>query len=120
MSLCCQIRQILESLQGAAGSGAADKDSHQLRPEPTVVGMSRRVNGIMKDSDHFAYPRGKRMEIVQHYRLDCINGEVRNKDHWARRNYQISSRTLFNYEREFPQVEESVSVLSIAGPAGSG
>ena len=59
------------------------------------------------------------MEIVQHYRLDRINGEVRNKDQWARRNYQISSRTLFNYEREFPQAEEWVSALSIAGPAGS-
>jgi hypothetical protein len=82
---------------------------HHNQPAPD------RTSGTNRDSDHFAYPRNKRREIVQHYRLDRICGEVRNKDRWARQHYQISGRTLFNYECEFPQTEETG-----LAPAGKG
>lgn len=103
VSLCHHIRHILESLQDAGGWSVAGEDGRPLWPESTGVGRLRHTNGTSKDSDHFAYPRSKRAEIVQHYRFDRVNGQVRSKDQWARRYYQISGKTLFNYECEFPE-----------------
>lgn len=116
-NLCQHIRQTLQSLRDTEEPNEVEKSSYHLQSVSTTAGMSRHTNGTAKDSDHFAFPWSKRLEIVQHYRLDRINGEVRNKDQWARRNYQISGRTLFNYECEFPQAEEWAFDPSIAGMA---
>lgn len=89
------------ALQSGAREGAWFKDSP---PEPSV--QSFPGNGKGRDSSHFAFPRRKRLDIVRHYRTDRINGEVANKDQWARKHYQISGRTLSNYESEFPEPEE--------------
>jgi hypothetical protein len=65
-----------------------------------------RENGCPGESDHYAYPRQRRREIVRRYRTARNRGEVRNKEAWAQANYGISVRTLFNYEREFPETEQ--------------
>ena len=54
------------------------------------------------ESDHYAYPRHKRREIVQEYRLAHRGGQIGNKDRWARARYGITGKTLLSYEREFP------------------
>jgi hypothetical protein len=60
-----------------------------------------------EETDHYAYPHQRRRSIVQHYRVARSRGEVKNKDAWAQTNYGISGRTLFNYEREFPEAESN-------------
>jgi hypothetical protein len=118
-NLCHHIRQMLESLGDAGGPCAANEHDQPPWPEFPAVGMSCCAAGKMKDSNHFAYPRSKRLEIVRHYRLDRVQGEVRNKDHWARTNYQIGGRTLSNYECEFPETDvwQSDSAgMEFAGP----
>ena len=54
-----------------------------------------------RETDHFAYPENERRDIVQQYRAARERGEVQNKERWARANYNISARTLLNYEHEF-------------------
>lgn len=56
-------------------------------------------------SDHYAYPNPKdREKIVIEYRKEHNAGRVKNKELWAMIRYHISARTLFEYEREFPEV----------------
>jgi hypothetical protein len=57
------------------------------------------------ESDRYAYSPRKRCEIVQHYRAVRDDGLVQNKDRWAQSNYNITGRTLLNYEREFPEAQ---------------
>jgi hypothetical protein len=57
------------------------------------------------ETDRYAYPRQKRREIISHYRMARKSGQVRNKEAWAQAHYCISGRTLFNYEREFPETD---------------
>ena len=59
-----------------------------------------------RETDHYAYTREKRWEIVQHYRAARESGEVDNKDRWARTHHHISGRTLLSYEREFPRPKD--------------
>jgi hypothetical protein len=54
-----------------------------------------------RDSGHYAHPPDKRREIVLKYRQARSDGEVLNKDAWARR-FGICSKTLSKYEKEFP------------------
>jgi hypothetical protein len=115
-SLCGQIRQTVESLECAGGSEEFGETWHPETNSSSTT-MSHRTTGMIRDSCHFAYPRSKRMKIVQHYRSARADGEVHNKDQWARRNYQISGRTLFNYESEFPQTDEHGSGSVDTGPA---
>lgn len=56
-----------------------------------------------EDSGHYNYPREKRREIVRHLRRDQRAGLVTSKTTWAENNYQITSKTLLKYEREFPE-----------------
>lgn len=65
----------------------------------------RRPPKSKADSAHFAHPRKKRREIVQHYRAARDNEEITNKDLWAQEHYRISGKTLLKYEREFPEDE---------------
>jgi hypothetical protein len=55
-----------------------------------------------QDSGHYHYPAEQRKKIVAEYREAKAKGEARNKDTWARVNYMISGRTLYNYQEEFP------------------
>jgi hypothetical protein len=57
------------------------------------------------ESDRYAYSPRQRREIVQHYRAVRASGLIENKDRWAHSNYNITGRTLLNYEREFPEAE---------------
>jgi hypothetical protein len=59
------------------------------------------------NSQHFAFSPEKRWEIVTHYRAAWANGEVANKEQWARANYSISAKTLLRYEREFPETAKA-------------
>jgi hypothetical protein len=70
---------------------------------------SSRGGGPAGDSDRYAYSPRKRREIVQHYRAVRDSGLIENKDRWAHTNYNITGRTLLNYEREFPEVEQGAS-----------
>lgn len=68
-------------------------------PEPaTVPSMG---GSAVEDSDRFAHPRQKRLEIVEDYWAARERGLVQNKDNWARSRYHISGKTLLSYEREF-------------------
>jgi len=58
-------------------------------------------NGAVGDSDRFAHPRHKRLEIVRHYWSAREKREIGNKEAWARSHFNISARTLRRYEREF-------------------
>ena len=63
---------------------------------------NQEVSPKKRDSGHYAYPRDKRLMIVMHFRRDREMGKVYGKNTWARNNYNISGRTLKNYEDEFP------------------
>lgn len=78
-------------LQGVAASGER--------------GTTDRRDDRSRETDHFAYPEQERRDIVRHYRAARERGEVRNKEQWAHANYSISARTLFNYEREFSELD---------------
>lgn len=56
-----------------------------------------------KNSGHYAYSPNKRREIVEEYRKARDAHQITNKGAWAQSNHGISSRTLLNYEREFPE-----------------
>jgi hypothetical protein len=58
------------------------------------------------DSGYYAYPPEKRQEIVNDYRRARACGEVMNKDKWAQSKYNISGKTLLEYEREFSEITE--------------
>jgi hypothetical protein len=67
-------------------------------------------DSVTADSDRFAHPRHKRLEIVQEYwdaREKCL---VQNKDSWARSHYHISGKTLLSYEREFQDQKHNITV----------
>lgn len=84
-------------------SGQGEKPVSSRRE---AQGRKRRAS---RDSDHFAFSPEKRREIVQHYRAVRARGQVANKGGWAQANYNISGRTLLNYEREFPEAEQKAS-----------
>ncbi|MCA9922519.1 MAG: hypothetical protein KC421_09110 [Anaerolineales bacterium] len=72
------------------------------QPEPAVE--KEQKNRQKLDSDHYAYPDPKkRRAIVKHYQQEKAVGNVSNKNAWAQSNYQISGRTLRNYEKEFSE-----------------
>jgi hypothetical protein len=68
-------------------------------PEPRTTPSSG--DDAVEDSDRFAHPRHKRLEIVEDYWAARERGLVQNKDSWARSHYHISGKTLLSYEREF-------------------
>jgi len=64
--------------------------------------------GTAQDSDHFAHPYHKRLEIVRHYWIARENRQIQNKDAWARTHYQVTGKTLLSYEREFQDYREAI------------
>jgi hypothetical protein len=80
---------------GSRGQGLPS--SSNVDPPPN------RENGCPGESDHYAYPRQRRREIVRRYRTARNSGEVKNKEAWAQANYGISVRTLRRYELEYPE-----------------
>lgn len=83
---------------GKNGRGRASPTSPSRTPSP----KGKKPRG----SDHYAYSYHERCEIVRHYRAARRNGEVLNKDRWAQAHYNIRGKTLLNYEREFPEMEQ--------------
>jgi hypothetical protein len=86
-----------------ATEAPSNREKHITEPQqPQALG---RQDGSSKpkDSGHFHYPHAKRREIVRHFREDRQQGKVNNKETWAQTNYQITSRTLRHYEKEFPE-----------------
>ena len=73
----------------------------ECRVAPDSAVDSCEDNSADVETDHFAYPCQERLSIVRHYRAAREKREIANKDQWARAHYQISGRTLLNYEREF-------------------
>ena len=69
-----------------------------------LLTVSPPKNGSGRETNHFAYPRQERWEIVKHFRAARGRGQVQNKEQWAQANYNISSKTLLNYEREFEEL----------------
>ena len=55
------------------------------------------------NESYFAYPKEKRILIVNHYRDVQEEGRILNKDAWAKLNYNITGKTLKEYEDEFPK-----------------
>ena len=82
-ALCRQVREDLEALCDAA--------------EQVEV----------RENTFFSYPRAKRRQIVEEYRAALMNGEVENKETWAQTRYAICRKTLWRYEREFPETDEA-------------
>jgi hypothetical protein len=58
-----------------------------------------------RETDHWAYKRAKRKQIVTEYRAARQRGEVANKGGWASK-HGITGRTLLKYEKEFPEETE--------------
>jgi hypothetical protein len=75
-------------------------------PDPAPVILHE--GDAVQDSDHFAHPRHKRIEIVRRYWLAREKREIQNKDAWARSHYQITGKTLLSYEREFQDQREAI------------
>ena len=78
-------------------------NGHGMTPPTSTCQTLFPASSNVGESDHYAYPRQRRREIVHHFRVARRRGEVQNKEGWARANYSISGRTLLNYEREFPE-----------------
>jgi hypothetical protein len=88
----------------ASGSGIAVEKpaARQVSvPASELPATPSHGNGAVGDSDRFAHPRHKRLEIVEDYWAARERGLVQNKDNWARSHYHISGKTLLSYEREF-------------------
>ena len=91
------------SLQPQASYG-----SQVETPASSLPGMLREQEDAAQDNDHFAHPRHKRIEIVRRYWIARENREIKNKDAWARTQYQISGKTLLCYEREFQDQRQAI------------
>ncbi len=90
-------------------------DSSQVeRPASDLPAVPYDHDDASQDSDHFAHPRYKRIEIVRRYWIARENREIKNKDAWARSHYQISGKTLLCYEREFQDQRHAI----LAAPDG--
>jgi hypothetical protein len=78
-----------------------------MRLEKHLVSIGYKpVTTGQKNSGHYLYPdERERQEIVEHWRHDKRAGYEQSKEQWAQDNYRMTARTLFNYEREFPEVE---------------
>jgi hypothetical protein len=89
----------------------ADRQSRILREllkclgwEPALSRLAGEpVDDAKRDSGHYAHSAEKRKEIVKEHREARGKGQVSNKNAWAQSHYQISGRTLLNYEKEFPE-----------------
>jgi hypothetical protein len=95
----CQIREV-----GSGPAIAFEKSVNNETSPPAYELPTTPPNGdsAIGDSDRFAHPRHKRLQIVRDYWAARESGLVQNKDSWARSRYHISSKTLLSYEREFP------------------
>jgi len=71
-------------------------------PKPTP---DRGGGGVHQDSGRYSYSPKKRKEIVEQYRRGRDAGEILNKHAWVKSTYGITGKTLYNYEKEFPEVE---------------
>ena len=80
-------------------------DEQQRESGPETSRAEPGWDDTAAESDRYAYSPRKRREIVQHYRAVRECGLIENKDRWAHSNYNITGRTLLNYEREFPEPE---------------
>ena len=93
-----------QTLEVASGAAVAVDEAVTTQPSPPVSELSMTPSdgaGAAEDSDRFAHPRHKRIEIVEDYWAARDRGLVQNKDSWARSHYHISGKTLLSYEREF-------------------
>jgi hypothetical protein len=54
-----------------------------------------------RESDHYAYSKERRFQIVREYRAARSRHEVQGKEAWAKSKHGISGRTLREYEREY-------------------
>jgi hypothetical protein len=70
--------------------------------KPTKVRSKKegKDNG-QRDSGHFNYSPEKRREIVKEFHTARDLGKVENREAWAQSNYNITGKTLGNYEKEF-------------------
>ena len=85
-----------------SGIGVDKPASRQSAPLASELSATpRHRDGAVEDSDRYAHPHHKRLQIVQDYWVAREKGLVQNKDSWARAHYHISGKTLLSYEREF-------------------
>lgn len=84
-----QAEEVASEFQSESGTETPGLEPHQDDP--------------LAESDRYAYSPRKRRKIVEHYRAVRDRGLIEHKDHWAQSNYNITGRTLLNYEREFPE-----------------
>lgn len=98
----------LVSLLACGPTDCQAGESWQEQGKETTVGSSRSADrpGPGRESDHFAYARERRREIVQHYWAARDKGQIASKDSWAAQHYRITGRTLLRYEHEVEQEEK--------------
>jgi len=101
-------RLVYEPFPGSEMQLQALDDSQVETPAPDLPAIPLDENDVVRDNDHFAHPRCKRIEIVRRYWIARENREIKNKDAWARSRYQISSKTLLCYEREFQDQRQAI------------
>ena len=101
-----ELRQVLLQVghgrQPHSTDGPESAANRQLRGrEPEALTVQASQPEPSRETDHFAFPRGERFDIVRQYHEARRKGEVANKDQWAFANHNISGRTLSRYEREY-------------------
>ena len=110
----CEAEELIQALRQAdSRSGECACQIREVGPGPAIA-VEKSLNNEMSppasdlpmtppngDSDRFAHPHHKRLEIVRDYWAARERGLVGNKDSWARSRYHISGKTLLSYEREF-------------------
>jgi hypothetical protein len=95
---------MLETRQDSRSKPAVPAEGHRQPPTPNSTTAPPRLAATALQSDHYAFSLEERRQIVDHYRTARRNGEVENKEAWARNNYHISRKTLWRYEQEFPEL----------------
>ena len=68
-----------------------------------IDNVDRAAKYLKRGSDHYAYPEGKRRELVEKYREAKKRGRVAQKELWVKTVAGVSVRTFLNWENEFPE-----------------
>jgi hypothetical protein len=124
--LYCKAGELIQTLQQVATDHDRSAGNCQVQEFPTKASsleapqpgiptvdqsaMQPNASDEIKDTDRFAHPRHRRLEIVRDYWAARERGQIQNKDSWARSRYHISGKTLLSYEREFQDQRPSATV----------
>ena len=103
----CPVEELVEALRQAGNNRQPDGCQQESHSGPDAPAKRKRPKRY--ETNHFAYPISEREQIVEHFLAARAKGQIVNKNQWAQMNYQISSKTLLKYEREYEQARANGS-----------